>query len=144
MDEEVQGMHPMMRGVLSRFLAAFDDVAHKPTIRQAECLFCILAYQRAFGFHPSIRLLCLALGVASTNAVSDLIEALSRKGWFRRTAMGKGMLFAPRTWRVLRTLSDMDAMQIFAIYFRRCVDRKDLAFASYPNEVQFLFDHEEG
>lgn len=56
----------------------------KPTPRQAEALRLIAHSIRERGFAPSMRELCIALGVSSTNAVNDLLCALDRKGSIKR------------------------------------------------------------
>jgi SOS-response transcriptional repressor LexA len=50
-----------------------------PTLRQLEALWHVREHQRARGYGISIRALCEALGLASTNAGADIVRALCRK-----------------------------------------------------------------
>ena len=55
--------------------------------RQRDVLAAIDNIRRIAGFPPSIRELCLALGVSSTNAVADHLKALEKKGAIQRDRM---------------------------------------------------------
>lgn len=64
--------------------------------RQAEILEFIMAHIDNSGVVPTFREIGAALGIGSTNGVSDHIKALERKGYLERTA-GPG---SPRSLRV--------------------------------------------
>ena len=55
------------------------------TDRQREVLAAIEQYIRAYGYPPSFRELGALMGVTSTNAVEDVLAALERRGYIRRT-----------------------------------------------------------
>lgn len=44
----------------------------------------ILKYQRKYGFAPSIREICLMVGLASTSSVYGHLKMLEKKGYIRR------------------------------------------------------------
>jgi SOS-response transcriptional repressor LexA len=52
------------------------------TKRQAQVLFFVQA-GLAYGEAPTLREIGLAMGIRSTNGVSDHLRALERKGWLR-------------------------------------------------------------
>ena len=54
------------------------------TARQAEVLRTIQAVQQRLGVPPTIRELGAALGITSSNGVSDALKMLERKGYLRR------------------------------------------------------------
>ena len=54
------------------------------TGRQAEALGLFRRYVAEHGASPSIRELAAALGVRSTNAVSEQLKTLEKKGYLRR------------------------------------------------------------
>ena len=58
------------------------------TDRQRECLVFILTHVKDKGFAPSMREIGRAMGIASTNGVSEMLRALERKGFVERRAMG--------------------------------------------------------
>ncbi len=66
--------------------------------RQRQILDYITAVVDANGVVPSYREIGAALGIGSTNGVSDHIKALERKGYLERTG-GRG---APRSLRITR------------------------------------------
>ena len=53
------------------------------TQRQGELLKFILQYTFRNMYQPSSREICDALGISSTNAVSDHLKALHRKGYIK-------------------------------------------------------------
>lgn len=55
------------------------------TTRQAQVLDVIRSHLTVHGSPPTLREIGIALGIASTNGVSDHLEALERKGAIRRT-----------------------------------------------------------
>ncbi len=55
-----------------------------PTPRQLTVLRAIRAHQVSKGFPISIRDLCVALNVTSTNSAADHLRALEKKGLVRR------------------------------------------------------------
>lgn len=64
--------------------------AQRPlTARQAEAKDFILAHLRKHGFPPTIREVGKALGITSTNGVSDLLKALEKKGHVHRDVKGR-------------------------------------------------------
>lgn len=54
------------------------------TARQAEVLSTIQAEQQRLGVPPTLRELGAALGITSSNGVSDALKVLERKGYLRR------------------------------------------------------------
>lgn len=54
------------------------------TLRQAECLDAIKAYQDAHGVAPTVRGLMAELGIASTSGVMRLLDALEERGCIKR------------------------------------------------------------
>ena len=54
------------------------------TARQVEVLSTIQAEQRRLGVPPTLRELGAALGITSSNGVSDALKMLERKGYLRR------------------------------------------------------------
>ncbi len=58
----------------------------KLTKRQAEILEYIAEYISRQGFPPTLKEIGAHFGISSTNAVSDHLKALSRKGYLRRRA----------------------------------------------------------
>lgn len=56
----------------------------RPTERQAEALAVVSQHIAAKGYPPSIREIGVALGIASTNAVNDLLRGLETRGWIAR------------------------------------------------------------
>lgn len=56
------------------------------TERQLRVLRYVEAFQRAHGYVPTIREMCAALGIRSTNGITDHLAALARKGYVRRDA----------------------------------------------------------
>ncbi len=65
------------------------------TKRQQLVLEGIINYQRAHGFAPSIRELCVLVGLASTSSVSSHLKQLEEKGYIAR------MPEAPRAIAIL-------------------------------------------
>lgn len=51
-----------------------------PTERQLDVLCEVASFRAAFGASPTVRELCEALGIESTNGVADHLAALERKG----------------------------------------------------------------
>ena len=79
----------------------------RPTRRQLEALNSIRAFIKVNGFSPTLRELGGALGITSTNGVSELVAALERKGLIERT---------PGKARTIRPTSDVkkyDAAGLF-------------------------------
>jgi len=72
--------------------APYDDLSP----RQVEVLDMICAFQEQHGVCPSFREIGRALGIRSTNGVSDHVRALERKGYLERFG-GRG---AARSMRV--------------------------------------------
>jgi repressor LexA len=64
------------------------QVARKPigglTPRQRDVLNFILAHDKAHGFAPSIREIGLGVGIKSAGRVSDLLNALDKRGYITR------------------------------------------------------------
>ena len=54
--------------------------------RQKECLVFIQKWIKQNGYCPSIRQICDAMGGISTNAVSNHLIALEKKGYIERPA----------------------------------------------------------
>ncbi len=54
------------------------------TERQMRVLRYVEEFQRAHGYAPTIREMCEALGIRSTNGITDHLAALERKGYIRR------------------------------------------------------------
>lgn len=60
-------------------------MATEVTARQARVWLFIHEHRESKGYAPSMREVAAALGFVSTNAVSDHMKALERKGFLRRT-----------------------------------------------------------
>ena len=69
------------------------------TPRQHELLAYILRFREERGVSPSVREMCAALGVRSTNAVACLLRALERKGLVRSAGRVTGGLFGSGSGR---------------------------------------------
>ena len=54
------------------------------TDRQKNLLRCIVKYQKAHGFSPSVRDLCEMIGVRSTSTVHVQLKALEENGYIER------------------------------------------------------------
>ena len=54
------------------------------TDRQKNLLRCIVKYQKAHGFSPSVRDLCEMTGVRSTSTVHAQLKALEENGYIER------------------------------------------------------------
>ncbi len=63
--------------------------------RQREALNFIRQHQAEHGYAPTIREIGDAMGIRSTNGVSDHLKALERRGWIKR---------APGAARAIRIL----------------------------------------
>jgi repressor LexA len=57
------------------------------TLRQWKLARFIAGYIRDHGFAPTLREMCEAMGIHSTNGVKGHLAALERKGFIRRTAL---------------------------------------------------------
>lgn len=55
------------------------------SLRQAEVLGYVHSYRKAHGYSPTLREIGRHLGIASSNAVNDLLVACERKGYLQRT-----------------------------------------------------------
>jgi SOS-response transcriptional repressor LexA len=75
------------------------DVIPLSTARQRELLRFLLCYHGEHGYSPTIREMCRALGVTSTNAVACLLGALSRKGLVVQAGRATGGLFGSSSGR---------------------------------------------
>jgi SOS-response transcriptional repressor LexA len=74
--------------------------------RQFDLLVVLNHHTQRRGFAPSIRELCWALGVTSTNAVSDLMNGLIRKGLITKSAgMARTTRVTPRGRKALRQVA---------------------------------------
>jgi repressor LexA len=71
-----------------------EEMRREPTDRQRQALTLIDQGIRTRGFAPTVRELCVALGVTSTNAVAGLLKALRDHGYLVSEPMRM------RTWRV--------------------------------------------
>lgn len=60
-------------------------MSDSPTLRQIAVLRAVRSLSARHGYPPSIADLCRALGIRSTNGVSDHLKALERKGCITRT-----------------------------------------------------------
>lgn len=72
-----------------------------PTARQLELLSFIESHTRSHGYPPSIRDMCHAFGIESTNGVVDHLHALEAKGLVERTARtARSLVITPygRAW----------------------------------------------
>lgn len=58
---------------------------------QSRMLDAIRGHQRATGRPPTLRELCEAQGIRSTNGVSEHLRALEKKGFIRRDAKSRGI-----------------------------------------------------
>jgi len=65
------------------------------TSRQAEVLAFLRRYIAKHGYAPTLRETAQALGIASTNGVSDHLRSLARKGYIERAA-GRARSIRPR------------------------------------------------
>lgn len=54
------------------------------TPRQQEIYRLIAEHTRRLGYPPTLRELCEATGIKSTNGITDHLAALERKGWIER------------------------------------------------------------
>ncbi len=54
--------------------------SREPSPRQKELLTVLRQYLATHGFSPTVREICAALNIGSTNAVSDILRALRKKG----------------------------------------------------------------
>lgn len=54
------------------------------TERQLRVLRYVESFQRKHGYAPTVREMCTALGIRSTNGITDHLAALARKGYIRR------------------------------------------------------------
>lgn len=67
----------------------------EPSTRQKQVLAALRIFIREHRYPPTRRELGAILGISSTNAVQDLLDALKRKGWVN---------WEPGTARTLRVL----------------------------------------
>jgi repressor LexA len=82
--------------VAGAVLPAADKKVLPLTARQAEVLGAIRGLTAARGFPPSVRELMDALGIRSTNGVTDHLRALARKGVLRLTPkVARGIALLP-------------------------------------------------
>lgn len=73
------------------------------TPTQQRYLDFISQYISANGYSPSVREMCLAMGVASTNAVGDMLNILEKKGFIERTKMtARSIVLTPKALRSAR------------------------------------------
>lgn len=83
---------------------------HPPTQRQLFALWCIREHQRARGYSASIRDVCAALGIASTNAGNDHVRALIRKGLVEKDELvARSLRVTPQGARFLLTFTPSSA-----------------------------------
>jgi len=60
------------------------DKRKEMTLRQSAVYNRILAYQKAHGFAPTIRELCVICGLASTSSVYSHLKSLEKLGYIKR------------------------------------------------------------
>jgi repressor LexA len=78
----------------------------EPTARQIEVLRAIHEHQERRGFPISVRDLCDAIGVASTNCGADHIKALLRKGFVEKDEMvARSIRLTQQGVRLLRSFA---------------------------------------
>jgi repressor LexA len=75
---------------------AHQKATNAPTPRQLEVLRFVASFRRERGYSPTVKEICTQFGISSTNAVSDLLKGLMRRGLVHRE---------PRTQRAL-TITD--------------------------------------
>lgn len=63
----------------------------KLTDRQADVLRMVTGYLGVHGRSPTVREIGDAMGIGSTNGVSDHLKALERKGYLARSAGARGL-----------------------------------------------------
>lgn len=70
-----------------------------PTARQRDILIFIREQIDQTGYPPTIREICTAMGIKSTNGVNDHLKALERKGLLsRETGKSRAMLLSTLGW----------------------------------------------
>ena len=70
-----------------------------PSVRQRQLLRFILVFREEHGFSPTIREMCAALGVKSTNAIACLLHPLARNGLIVPAGRSTGGLFGSSAGR---------------------------------------------
>jgi len=66
-----------------------DDILWRLTARQREVLDAIVSMTQDKGVPPTLRELGAALGIRSTNGVTDHLKALRRKGYLKERPVGE-------------------------------------------------------
>lgn len=85
-----------------------------PTDRQVEVLRLIADYTRQHGHPPTVRELCVVMGVTGTNSASDVLRALERKRLIKRTpGVSRGTRITATGLRLLGE-SGLDDAQLLA------------------------------
>jgi DNA-binding MarR family transcriptional regulator len=79
-EEQQQQVHSALVAMTTR------PIAKPLTERQGRVYDYLSAHVALYGIAPTIREMCAALGISSTNGVKDHLLALERKGWIRRRA----------------------------------------------------------
>jgi repressor LexA len=71
----------------------------------------ILGFRAEHGFSPTIREMCAALGVKSTNAIACMLDPLSRRGLVVKAECSTGGLFGSGSGRctLLTTAGEEEA-----------------------------------
>lgn len=78
------------------------------TARQSECLRVIEQSIRTLGYPPTMREICNAMRIRSTNGVSQMVDAIERKGWLtRQPLLSRGITLVESAERAATELGEI-------------------------------------
>ena len=123
---------------------------HNLTDRQIEILSFIYDYQTKYGFVPSIREICDAIGIRSTSAVSYQINRLVESGYIDKTnEVSRGIVLKAAAYDAIRHQASDECdfsilrAELFALRSenRRIREQYEVLFKSLECKYKMLCDN---
>ncbi len=108
------------------------------TQRQSEVLDFMRRCAEEQGFPPTIQEICKEFGLASTNGVSQILDALETKGYIKRTAKGasRGIKFLDHTQKKKLVQQQQTGIKTLSIIGEGSVDNPFSVFMSPAGQIK--------